>query len=78
MSKKMAAMSPPFPHKRGAKKGSKQVPGGKSKVQTKTSVDPNIEGYTPKGAMKGGGSTTATSGRREKQARAKRLADIPM
>ena len=67
MAKKMAAMAPAFPKKRGTKS---------KKSETKTSVDPGIEGYTPKGAMKGGGSTTAASAKREKQARAKRLAGM--
>ena len=64
MSKKMAAMSPAFP------KGGRKA----KDTKTKKSVDPNIEGYTPKGAMEGGGTTTRGS----KRARAKRLAGMPV
>lgn len=67
--KDYAAMSPPFPKK---KKGSKMAKKAKS-TETKTSVDPKIEGYTPKGAMRGGGSTT-----KQQASRAKRLANLKL
>lgn len=60
-----AAMSPAFP-----KKGKK---GKAKKTETKSSVDPKIEGYTPKGAMRGGGSTT-----KQQASRAKRLANLKL
>ena len=63
MSKRMAAMSPAFPRK-----------GGKNKTKVMKKVPPQTEGYTPKGAMRGGGSTT----KRAAKAREKRLEKVPM
>lgn len=58
-SKGYAAMSPAFPK-------------GKPKhTKSKKTVGKQTEGYTPPGAMRGGGSTT-----KQKQARSKRLADL--
>lgn len=68
MDRGFAAMSPAFPKKKG--KGGKKA----KDTKTKTSVDPGIEGYTPKGAMRGGGSTT----RGKQVSRAKRLANLKL
>lgn len=68
MVKDYAAMSPAFPKKKGKMKKSKA-----KDTETKTSVNPKIEGYTPKGAMRGGGSTT-----KQQSARAKRLANMKL
>ena len=68
---KMAAMSPAFP--KGKRSGGKKA----KSTETKTSVDPGIEGYTPKGAMEGGGTTTR-GGKGARAARARRLAGMPV
>jgi hypothetical protein len=45
----------------------------KPKMKTMKKVPPQTEGYTPKGAMRGGGSTT-----RSAKAREKRLSKVAM
>jgi hypothetical protein len=45
----------------------------KPKMKTMKKVPPQTEGYTPRGAMRGGGSTT-----RGKAAREKRLSKVAM
>ena len=58
-----AAMSPAFPK---GKKG--------NKAKTVKKLSGQTEGYTPRGALGGGGSTT----RRAAKAREKRLEKVPM
>lgn len=62
MSKRMAAMSPAFPRK-----------GGK-KVKTMKKLSGQTEGDTPRGVLRGGGSTTRGAAKR----REKRLEKVPM
>lgn len=59
MSKKMAAMTPAFPRSKGK---------SKNKAKTVSKLSGQTEGYTPKGALRGGGTTT-----RDARARIKRL-----
>jgi hypothetical protein len=54
----------------------KKVGKGKGRTKTMKKVPPQTEGYTPKGAMFGGGSTTKDKSAAKK--REKRLADVPM
>lgn len=48
--------------------------GGKGRTKVMKKVPPQTEGYTPKGAMFGGGSTSKGAAKR----REKRLANVPM